>query len=157
MEHKSVLSKTVLHMDSLNSFAGLKDMIQTFGDEPYSFAEQALDDLDAEKEASYSGIQPIAVEDEEMDVLDDHPGGDSDSDLDSDLDLDSDSDDDDSDNEVISRRPSPACSARKISKHHRSNAKSEKKGTAMDSNGLRGILNDASKGVSQDTAADYQR
>lgn len=141
-------------MDSLTSFAGLKDMIRTFGDEPYSFAEQALDDLDAEKEASYSGIQPIAVEDDEMDVLDDHPGGDSDLESDSDSD---DDDDDDSDNEIMGRRPSPARSAQKISKHHHSDARPKKKGTAMDSNGLRGILNDASKGVSQDTAADYQR
>lgn len=144
-------------MDPLNNFTGLKDIIQTFGDEPYSFAEQALDDLDAEKEASYSDTQLIAGQDDEMDVLDDHPDGGlfpliDEEDIGGSEESDSDTDDD-----VLGRRPSPARSALKIAKHHHSSSKSEGSGTAIDSNGLRGILNEASKGVSHDTAADYQR
>ncbi|KAJ3825153.1 hypothetical protein F5880DRAFT_1505644 [Lentinula raphanica] len=108
-------------MSLLDNLTGLRNVIKAFGDEPYSFAEQAADDMDAEKEASYIP-GPSAAEDEEMDVLDDPPT----------LGLNQEPDDED--------------------KSGQSNTNS-----MMDATGLREVLNEASKGVSQDTAADYRR
>ncbi|KAJ3728953.1 hypothetical protein C8R42DRAFT_716828 [Lentinula raphanica] len=107
-------------MSPLSNLIGLKNVIEAFGDEPYSFAEQAADDMDAEKEASYIP-GPSAAEDEEMDVLDDPP----------DLGL-KELDDEDQTGQSNSN-------------------------STMDATGLREVLNEASKGVSQDTAADYRR
>ncbi|KAJ3759913.1 hypothetical protein EV360DRAFT_81671 [Lentinula raphanica] len=102
----------------VDNLKGLKNVIEAFSDEPYSFAEQAADDLDAEKEASYTPIQPVNLEDEEMDVLKDHPESGGSKEVDEDMEY---------------NQPS------------------------IDTTGLREILNEASKGVSQDTAADYRR